>query len=93
MDFMKNEKEQIHGSEGLKHPSWIAEQPIGQHSFILHDQELESQAKNPLYFEYHARAAPSLPFRLGQRGKFYTSVFKNTHVIMKVINILLRPCR
>jgi hypothetical protein len=91
MDFMKNGKEEIHGTEGLKHSSWLAEKPIGQHNFVLEDPEMESQSKNPLYFEFHNLSSLSIPFKLGNVAKFYTTVFKSGEIRMKVSDMSQCP--
>ena len=90
-EFMKNGKEKLHGCEGLKHLSWIADSPSAlKPTFKAMDHEMELPNKSPLYFQYLKPDAGDIPYRLSPSdAKFYTHVFKSLSRIVQVSALLI----
>jgi hypothetical protein len=82
---MRDGKQTIHGSIGLKHPSWIAEdrntpKPV----FQADDAEMNKKSKSPLYFEYVLEDSGGIPYQISPLHKFYTRVSKSLIGIIMV---------
>ena len=88
--FMRNGKQSIHGFVGLKHPSWIAEDPnTPKPVFRAIDAEMENSSKSPLYFQYVKEDSGGIPFQVSSFNKFYTHVSQSLIEIIKVSALLL----
>ena len=84
-DFMRDGKQAIHGCIGLKHPSWIAEDPnTPKPVFKANDAEMDKKSKNPLYFEYVMEDSGGIPYQISTEYKFYTRVAKSLIGILTV---------
>ena len=87
---MRDGKQDIHGSAGLKHLSWIAEDPnTPKPVFKANDAEMNKKTKSHLYFEYCLEDSGGIPYRISMEHKFYTRVSKSLIEIIKVRALLL----
>ena len=88
LSFMRHGKTTIHGSESLKHPSWVGPR-VSARRFVLDDPAFESSSNAPLYWDYVASEADTIPFKLNSFAKVYTHVFQELDLVIKVCFVFL----